>query len=110
MENPFEIIVERLDRIEAALSEINTRLEQPAKIKENSSEIIRIEEAAEFLRVAKSTVYEYIYKKIIPHYKVDKKLYFKKDELVDWITKRRVKTVYEIHEEAEAYMRRTGRK
>ena len=40
----------------------------------------------------------------IPHYKVGKKLYFKRTDLIVWIEKHRVKTREDIEQEALAYI------
>ena len=42
-------------------------------------------------------------KKRIPHYKQGGRVYFKKDELVEWMTERKVKTESEINSDAETY-------
>lgn len=46
----------------------------------------------------------------IPHYKLGKRLYFRKEEMDAWINKGKVKTQEEISAEADAYLLRRGRK
>ena len=49
-------------------------------------------------------------KRLIPCYKNGKKLYFFEDELLDWISKGKKKTLQEIQSEAEADFRKNSRK
>ncbi len=62
---------------------------------------INIEEACQIIGKAKPTVYALVRKRMIPCYKNGKKLYFFEDELLDWISKGKKKTLQEIEFEAE---------
>ena len=62
---------------------------------------ISIEEACQIIGKAKPTVYTLVRKRLLPCYKNGKKLYFFEDELLDWITKGKKKTLLEIESEAE---------
>jgi hypothetical protein len=42
----------------------------------------------------------------IPHYKLGKKIYFKRSDLIEWINKHRVRTREEIEQEALANLTR----
>lgn len=60
-------------------------------------------EAAAFLGVKKSTIYQLTHKNLIPFYKIrDRKVYFKTEDLIDFILNEtnRVKTINEIESEA----------
>ena len=64
--------------------------------------LLILNEAANFLRLKKSYLYNLVYLNQIPFYKPNgKKLYFKKQELNQWIIKSRTKTVEEVKEEIE---------
>lgn len=63
---------------------------------------IDIEEACRIIGKAKPTVYALVRKRLIPCYKSGKKLYFFEDELLEWISKGKKKTLQEIESEAEA--------
>ena len=66
----------------------------------SKAEFIGIDEAAEYLRLKKSYLYNLVYRKQIPFYKPNgKKIYFNKLELSSWITTSKVKTVQEIEQE-----------
>lgn len=63
---------------------------------------IGIEEACRIIGKAKPTVYALVRKRLLPCYKNGKKLYFFEDELVEWISNGKKKTLREIESEVEA--------
>jgi excisionase family DNA binding protein len=88
-----EIILEKLDRIEKLI-----RLSQDKPM--------RIDEAAAFTGLTKSTLYQLVFKKQIPHSKpTSKMLFFSKIDLVNWINKHRVHTGEEFEEEYRTHGR-----
>jgi excisionase family DNA binding protein len=82
-------VLERLERIEKLLLE-----QQPKPLS--------LSEAATYLNISKSHLYKMTAESRIPHYKPNGKvIYFKKQDLDDWIYRKRVKTVDEVRKEAE---------
>ena len=71
---------------------------------------IDIVEACRSIGKAKPTVYTLVRKRLIPCYKNGKKLYFFEDELLEWISKGRKKTLQEIESEATADFKKNFRK
>ena len=63
---------------------------------------IEIDEACNVVMKAKPTIYALVRKGLIPCYKNGKKLYFFEDELIQWITNGRKKTINEIKTEIES--------
>ncbi|PBI94615.1 Helix-turn-helix domain protein [Flavobacterium sp. ACN2] len=61
---------------------------------------IGIEEASWIIGKAKPTIYALVRQRKIPCYKYGKKLYFFEEELLEWISKGKRKTVEEIETEA----------
>jgi excisionase family DNA binding protein len=61
-----------------------------------------IEEASRTIGKAKPTIYALVRKRLLPCYKNGKKLYFFEDELLDWISQGKKKTLLEIESEVEA--------
>ena len=58
--------------------------------------VISSNKAAELLQISKSTLYKWTAKGLIPFYKpTGKNLYFKKEELQNWIERSRVGTIEE---------------
>lgn len=70
---------------------------------------IGIEEACRIIGKAKPTVYALVRKRMLPCYKNGKKLYFFEDELLEWITKGKKKTLQEIENEAIAEFKKRPR-
>lgn len=61
-----------------------------------SKQILTIEEASEFLTLAKQTLYGFTSKNLIPFIKRGKKLYFKKSDLELWLMEGKKSTKLEI--------------
>lgn len=99
MENPFELILERLDRIEKAIQNLNS-----INDKTSDDQPMDIFEVADYIKVAKSTIYGLTNKKSIPYYKIGKKLYFKKAEIDEWILSKRINTKDDIENKAREYI------
>ena len=78
----------QLDKIEQLVTSINQK----------DTEFIGIEEAAKFLKLKKSTIYQLVFKRQIPFYKCTKKLLFIKSELIEWVRKDRVLTIAELEQ------------
>jgi excisionase family DNA binding protein len=56
----------------------------------NSAEpLIDIDEAASIVKLKRSTLYALTSRRQIPHYKRGGKLYFRRSELIDWLTQGR---------------------
>jgi len=51
---------------------------------------INTREASEFLGIKLNTMYQYTSKGILPHYKRSGKVYFIKEELIDWVKEGKV--------------------
>ncbi len=64
---------------------------------------IGIDEACKLIGKAKPTVYTLVRKRILPSYKSGKKLYFFRDELLEWIENGRRKTMAEINDDSQSY-------
>lgn len=100
MENPFEIIIQRLDAIERLLIGIKegTRIEEAPTKKED--ELMNVQQVADYLTLAVPTIYGYVSNMEIPNFKRGKRLYFRRKEIDDWISQARRKTKAEIQQEA----------
>ena len=100
MENPFEIIEQRLNNIENQLSELLKMAKAPT-LKEATEEIMTVEQLSDYLTIARQTIYEKCSKKEIPYFKAGKRLYFKKSVINDWINSGRRYTTDELMQQAE---------
>jgi excisionase family DNA binding protein len=84
-------LAEEVKQIKALILETST--------KDGADSILTIVETSEFLHVKKQTLYSYVSQGIIPHHKKAGRLYFLKDELINWI-KSGNKRAFDVEEEA----------
>ena len=86
-------IKQRLERIEALLVE--------------QKKVLNFAETAEYLSVSKSHLYKLTSTMQIPLYKPNReRIYFKREELENWLLRNRIKTYDEIDTEASNYILR----
>lgn len=97
MENPFEIILEKLNSIENSIEKLNTA-------SNTDDGFMNIEQVASFIGLSKTTIYGLTHERSIPRFKTGKRLYFKKSEIVNWITSTKVTTKQELNERADIYL------
>lgn len=70
----------------------------------SSSQILDITGAMNFLGMTRSAIYKKTSSRLIPHYKKGKKIYFDKNELIDWVKESKVSTMAEIERKANSYV------
>lgn len=99
MENPFEIILEKLNSIEKAIEKLKTA-------SNDDEDFMNIDQVSSFIDLAKPSVYGLVNKRKIPHFKSGKRLYFKKSDIVQWITSTKVSTKQEMEDKANEYIYR----
>lgn len=75
------------ESVKTAFKEHDSKLQEPEK------QFLTIDEACEYLNLAKQTLYGYTSKHEIPFIKKGKKLYFKKDDLENWLTSGKTKSL-----------------
>lgn len=110
MENPFEIIIQRLDAIERLLYENKTGKQVENLPGDYANELMNVQQVAEYLTLSVQTIYGLVHKMEIPNCKRGKRLYFKRTEIDDWIGQSRRKTVAEIEQEATNYLLRNRKR
>ena len=97
MENPFEIILEKLSSIEKAIEKLKTA-------SNDDEDFMTIKQVSIFIGLAKPTVYGLVHKRQIPYFKASKRLYFKKSDIVKWITSSKLTTKEELNQLADGYI------
>ena len=99
MENPFEIINERLKNIEKLLENI-------ARQEKNiiTSKIMDIEQLSNYLSLSKSHIYKLTSTHNIPHSKRGKRLYFDKEIINTWVLENKIWTQDDIEKQASDYL------
>ena len=65
-----------------------------------------IDQASRLLSISKATMYGKTSQRLIPHFKVGKRIYFKRSELINWIADGKQMTMKEIEMEADTYLKR----
>lgn len=103
MENPFEIINNRLERIEKLLKNIYA-INDIKNNDEKVPEIMNVKEVASYLSIKPSAVYQYASTRVIPHYKRGKRLYFQKNEINNWVFENKRLTNKDIEKMADEYL------
>jgi excisionase family DNA binding protein len=93
--------------VENALSH---QLTLPSVSRQSVPEILDCDGAARFLGLSKGRVYKMTSGKEVPYYTTGKRVYFKRDELVEWVTRHRIKPHSEIEQEATSYVTLNRRK
>jgi predicted DNA-binding transcriptional regulator AlpA len=83
MNNPFEIIDNRLRNVEALLLEIIQYMRDSGRA--HVSETGGIELAQEITRLSKTRIYALVSARQIPHAKRGNRLYFTRSELQAWV-------------------------
>lgn len=90
--NEVSKLNEKLDRLENFISR--------NLIQSQKDEILTIEQACEFLQLAKPTVYSMVSRREIPFSKKGKRLYFSKDQLIEWLKEGQSETQDQAREKA----------
>jgi excisionase family DNA binding protein len=103
MENPFEIIVKKLNVIEKRISSIEHKL-GGTSINDCYKEVMNLNQLCDYLELSKSHIYKLTSNQEIPHYKRGgKKLYFNKYEIDNWLLQNKIVTRREIEMQAANY-------
>ncbi|MES2454800.1 MAG: helix-turn-helix domain-containing protein [Bacteroidota bacterium] len=91
-------IREQLGRIEMALTLL-------CEHREPENTLLTLAEAAEFLKLAESTIYTKVCRMEIPVIKKSKRLYFEKGELLNWLMEGKRTTQSESSNVAEDFLK-----
>ena len=68
---------------------------EPQTVEQNIPEIFGIKTLQEITDYSKASIYSKTSKKEIPHFRRDGRLFFRRDEIMEWLTAKPVKTVHE---------------
>src|SRR6187549_1719192 len=99
MENPFQLILQRLNTIEALINNLSNPESEGTEI----VQVLNFDQASNYLSLSKSTLYKMTSERNIPHFKRGKRVYFKRNELENWLTEVRVMTRDDIEKQAATY-------
>ncbi|WP_052958710.1 helix-turn-helix domain-containing protein [Maribacter thermophilus] len=107
MENPFEIINERLNRIEALLEKLV--LQQEGDIDKARSKPMTSLELSTYLNLSVYTIYGLVHKRSLPFIKKGRRLYFEKKEIDKWLMQGRQMTKDDLNLKVDEYLMRNPR-
>lgn len=101
MEQIFLNGVKLADLLNAFRFIVKDELQKEKESNENEShlKVLTIEEAAEFLNLAKPTIYRLVSERNIPFAKKGKRLYFSTEKLTEWVESGEVRTQAQIRKE-----------
>lgn len=103
MKLTLENLPQSVDRLYTKLENIERLLIQSSEqVKDDPNKLLSIDEASDYLNLAKPTIYSMVSKGKIPYMKKSKRLYFSKNELFEYVNEGRVKTISEIQGDAIA--------
>ena len=100
----FENLPLAVSQLHEKLINIEQILLNQKKVLPHEDQILNIQQAAILIKLSVPTVYGLVNRCAIPVSKQGKRLYFSKDELINWIKLGRKKTVQEISKEADEFI------
>ena len=111
MEITFDSLPEAVTQLYDKLNNIERLLlEKSNEPQPEADQLLNIKQAAEFLKLSVPTLYTKVHSATIPVCKQGNRLYFSKQDLINWIRTGRKKTLAETAIEAEQYLKKKGAK
>ncbi len=111
----FNMMTVNFDSLPQVVQELNAKIDnitlllQSAKPDAKQSELLSIQEAATFLNLSKSTLYNKVNRNELPYMKKGKRLYFSRIELVDYIKSGKIPSIQEIQEQTDTFLSKKSR-
>ncbi|MCD4665963.1 MAG: helix-turn-helix domain-containing protein [Bacteroidales bacterium] len=97
IENPFEIIIKKLIKIETRLSSIEVMLEELGLPNDLVPEYLTVKLLSDLIHLKESTIYSLVSKNRIPVSRQQgRRLIFSRKEITEWVESGRQKTIEEI--------------
>ena len=91
--------------MEITLEQLNEKIDNLSRLTLISSKtVLDFEETILFTGLSKGHLYRLTSNRQIPYFKKNRKLYFKKSELEEWMLERRIPTEEEIQSQATTYL------
>jgi excisionase family DNA binding protein len=99
--NPFQQLYDKMISIERKIEAL-TNQKATTKEQQTNDELMTVETAADYLRMSRSNIYQLTSRKEIPFFKRGKRLYFKKEELGQWVEEGSTKPAIKQEKQARA--------
>ncbi len=100
----FEELPKAMLMVYNKLSTFEQLLLSKERVNTQGDSLLTIQQTAEFLTLSIPTIYSLVSKRQLPVNKRGKRLYFSKDELLEWVRAGRKKTITEIQDEAKTFI------
>lgn len=103
------------DSLPQVVQELNAKIDnimlllQSAKPDVKQGDLLTIQEAATFLNLSKSTLYNKVNKSELPYMKKGKRLYFSRSELMDYIKSGKFSSIQEIQAQTNNFLSKNSR-
>lgn len=88
--------VDSISQLYDVVNKLNETIKQSDTLQLVQEKVYTVDEAAKFLRLSKTTVYQYCSDRLIPHSKVGGKTLFLQSELIQWLQDKKCITAAEI--------------
>lgn len=122
MSNICEVLIKILcvmtnisfENLPQAVNQLNKKLDVIEKLllengkqqtQNQPEDLLTVQQAAKFLTLSKPTIYSKCSRNELPYMKRGKRLYFSKTELAEYLKAGRVKTVTELENDADNYLK-----
>jgi len=105
MNNPFDLLEARLEKIENLLIGLQNQNTASNNVEEA---FLNVQEAADLTDLQPSTIYKMVHYRKIPFFKRGGKLYFTRNSLIEWICAGKIPTTEEIQLQNDIFL--SGRK
>ena len=92
-----------LEKILCMLERIETMVENLASGKSSEDTLLTVDQTSKLVKLSISTIYSKVSRKEIPAFKIGKRLYFSKAEIIAWIKSGKIKTIAEIRNEIKTW-------
>lgn len=94
-------VLYKLEQLEKLIT-TNNLLQKP---------VLNFQETSQYLEISSSHLYKLTSKRAVPHFCPNgKKLYFKREELDQWLLRNKQLSVDEVEEKTESYLTHKGQK
>lgn len=109
MDLQFNDLPKAVTELQQTVNEIKQLiLQRNAELPVEPEQLLTIKQAAEFLNLSVPTIYSYVQRAEIPVSKRHKRLYFSKQELLEWVKEGRKRTLSEIELIANSRIRKNS--
>ena len=89
------IVIDKTDLEELIQGAVKNAVQNAQQAKP-TDELMDVDQASKFLHLAKQTLYGLTSERLIPYLKRGKRIYFKREELLNWVNQGKIKTRDEI--------------